>query len=73
MFVAEFSESWGLGGQGRDKCVKREGDGSCGLEMGPEGPVCQKVGGKGEELVSDSASKIYFPWEKRKRTWWFPV
>ena len=30
MFVSEFSES---GGQGRDKCVKKERDGSVGLEM----------------------------------------
>ena len=43
MFVSEFSES---AGQGRDKCVKKERDGSVGLEMGPEGPVCQKVGGE---------------------------
>ena len=25
----------------------------------------------GKELVPDSASKIHFPWEKRKRTWCF--
>ena len=28
-------------------------------------------GGRGEELVPDSASKIHIPWEKRKRTWCF--
>ena len=46
MFVSEFSDSGGQRGQGRDKCVKREGDGFCGVEMGPEGPVCQKVGAR---------------------------
>jgi len=34
MFVSEFSESGGQGGQGRDKCVKRERDGSCGVGDG---------------------------------------
>ena len=34
MFVSEFSESGGQSGQDRDKCVKREGDGSCGVGDG---------------------------------------
>ena len=29
MFVSDFSDSGGQRGQGRDKCVKREGDGFC--------------------------------------------
>ena len=34
MFVSEFSESGGQRGQDRDKHVKREGDGSCGVGDG---------------------------------------
>ena len=34
MFVSEFSESGGQSGQDRDKRVKREGDGSCGVGDG---------------------------------------
>ena len=34
MFVSEFSESGGQRGQDRDKRVKREGDGSCGVGDG---------------------------------------
>ena len=71
MFVSEFCESWGQRGQGRHKCVKREGDGSCGVGDGTRRsslPESSRVGG---ELVPDSTSQIYFPWEKKKRTWCF--
>lgn len=69
MFVSEFSESGGREGRAGINVGRGREMGPVGLEMGPEGPVCQKVGG--EELVPDSASKIHFPWEKRKRTWCF--
>ena len=34
MFVSEFSDSGGQRGQGKDKCVKREGDWFCGVGDG---------------------------------------
>ena len=56
--VSELSDKqWGVGGgqrgQGRDKCVKREGDVSCGVGDGTKSPVSQKIGGRtGSRLSS---------------------
>ena len=49
--VSELSDKqWrgvvGQRGQGRDKCVKRDGDASCGVGDGTKSPVSQKIGGR---------------------------
>ena len=46
MFVSELSESGGREGRAGINVWRGREMGPVGLEMGPEGPVCQKVGGE---------------------------
>jgi len=52
-------------------CQARTGEGVLWGGDGTRRSSLPESGGRGEELVPDSASKIHIPWEKRKRTWCF--